>query len=98
MLCFVPNLQASKAGGEDEPHVLLVGVAETYRRSKVINVLRVDFDLQVLDKANKHIIKDTQGHSSFARSCVCGRVCVCVCGGLTGRTHAQRCLRTSRAN
>lgn len=51
----------SRAGeGEDEPRVLLVGVAETYRRSKIINALRVDFDFQVLDKANKHIIKDMQ--------------------------------------
>jgi hypothetical protein len=60
--------QVAHRGGGDDDHVMLVGVAETYRKSKIINVLRVDFDMQVLDKANKHIIKDTHGEQQPQRS------------------------------
>jgi hypothetical protein len=44
-----------------EHEVVLVGVAEVYHRSNILNVLRVDFDCQILDKANKSIIKGTTG-------------------------------------
>jgi hypothetical protein len=46
---------------EKEHEVVLVGVAEVYHRSNILNVLRVDFDCQILDKANKSIIKGTTG-------------------------------------
>ncbi len=45
----------------EEHEVVLVGVAEVYHRSNILNVLRVDFDCQILDKANKSIIKGTTG-------------------------------------
>ncbi len=47
-------------GGKDH-EVLLVGVAEVYSKSSVLNLLRVDFDCQILDKANKSILKGTAG-------------------------------------
>lgn len=47
-------------GGRDY-EVLLVGVAELYHKSNLLNVLRVDFDFQILDKANRAIVKGTRG-------------------------------------
>jgi hypothetical protein len=49
---------------------VLAGVAEVYSRSNVLNVLRVDFDVQILDKANKSIVKGTTGAACYR----CGRM------------------------
>jgi hypothetical protein len=72
-------------GKVEEHHVVLAGVAEVYSRSNVLNVLRVDFDVQILDKANKSIVKGTRGtYLAVAES---------ACSLAHPRMRPQRCWR-----
>lgn len=61
------SVQVGRGGHDYE--ILLVGIAETYQKSHLLNILRVDFDMQILDKANKAIIKATQGVLSVRLVC-----------------------------
>jgi hypothetical protein len=81
------------ATSEAADEVVLAGVAEVYQRSNILNVLRVDFDFQILDKANKSIIKGTTGDAiSSACACVRASVWACVCGGACAwLTWSGRC-------
>lgn len=57
----------------EEHEVVLVGVAKVYHHSNILNILQVNFNCQILNKANKSIIKGTTGVC-----CVCVVLCCVV--------------------
>ncbi|KAL6062529.1 hypothetical protein QOT17_012126 [Balamuthia mandrillaris] len=67
MVCLDLSTEAKKAlalclrwAKPEEDEVLLVSIAELYSTSSVLSLLRVDFDSQILEKANHHILKGTK--------------------------------------
>jgi hypothetical protein len=52
-----------------DDELILLSVAEIYTKSNILNVLRVDFDTQILDDANKKIIKATKSKLSCDFCC-----------------------------
>ncbi len=44
--------------------VFLVSIAEFYHKTNILNMLRVDFDFNILEEANRSILKGTYGNSS----------------------------------
>ncbi len=43
--------------------VFLVSIAEFYHKTNILNMLRVDFDFNILEEANRSILKGTYGNS-----------------------------------